>query len=48
MANTAKHKQAAEQAKEATKAKDDTEEATIFKVVKKIEEENKDEFFPDS
>ena len=48
MADTAKHKQVAEQAKVATKAKDDSEEVSTVKVLKKKVEEITDEDVPDS
>ena len=48
MADTVKHKQGAEQAKVAKKAKYDTEEVSTVKVLKKKVEEITDEVVPDS
>jgi hypothetical protein len=48
MADTAKNKKVAEQAKVATKAKDDTEKVSVIKVLKKKVDEIPDEVVPDS
>jgi hypothetical protein len=48
MADTAKNKQVAEQAKAAAKVKDDTEEVSVVTVLKKKVEEITDEVVPDS
>ena len=48
MADTAKNKQVAEQAKAAAEAKDNTEEVSVVKVLKKKVEEITDEVVPDS